>query len=547
METFKFDDNPHFEYRRARSFFRSLHSLQHLYVQNISLVSHTFDRLVKDFNGSGLKTLMVDRNLITEVYAGIHDALPELEILSMTENQLLSTTRYTSELLTLRHLRLLNLSRQDHVLSYPHKELKSRKRFRRYDRTTQLIDRPCFTNLHFACPIQLPQNLTYLDLSYSAFQLSTIPEIAMTNNNTLHFVNLAHNAIQTLPKPFYCPYNTKPLFQFLDLSFNKKECINGSYFTHCNWSSLNVLKLNQNRLGKTLMNDCDTNKTDFLMFIKPLWNLTKLDLSGNVLETDLKYTSFENQKHIEELYLSNMKMSNLTVQLNHMTKLRRLDLSFTSLQCLNEKSMGELNVLSSKTKSTLEVNLQNNPLQCDCQCYPFLKWLQSADIAFTGKDNLSCTLGKISYNFSDMDKIFVVLDEICFPRTWLHVTLGVQVTVFFLITFCTLVRRHKYRIYFFYLKCRISVLSRIIEEEVKPFHAFISYASQDRQWVKERLIKYLEKRRNLKLFVASRDFIAGKLITANIHSAITTSAKTVFVISKSFLKSEWCLEEFSMA
>ena len=146
-----------------------------------------------------------------------------------------------------------------------------------------------------------------------------------------------------------------------------------------------------------------------------------------------------------------------------------------------------------------------------------------------------------------MDKIFVVLDEICFPRTWLHITVGVQFTVFFLITIFTLVRRHKYRIYFFYLKCRISVLSRIIEEEVKPFHAFISYASQDRRWVKERLIKYLEKRRNLKLFVASRDFIAGKLITANIHSAITTSAKTVFVISNSFLKSEWCLEEFSMA
>ena len=375
----------------------------------------------------GLKTLMVDRNLITEVYAGIHDALPELEILSMTENQLLSTTRYTSELLTLRHLRFLNLSRQDHVLSYPHKELKSRKRFRRYDITTQYIDRPCFTNLHFACPVQLPQNLTYLDLSYSAFQLSTIPEIAMTNNNTLHFVNLAHNAIQTLPKPFYCPYKTKPHFRFLDLSFNKIECINGSYFTHCNWSSLNALKLNQNRLGKTLMNDCDTNKTDFLMFIKPLWNLTKLDLSGNVLETDLKYRSFENQKHIEELYLSNMKMSNLTVQLNHMTKLRRLDLSFNSLQCLNKKINGRV--------ERLVVNLQSNPLQCHCQCYPFLKWLQSVDIIFTGKNNLSCTLGTISYNFSDMDKIFVVLDEICFPRTWLHVTVGVQLTVLFLITF----------------------------------------------------------------------------------------------------------------
>ena len=59
--------------------------------------------------------------------------------------------------------------------------------------------------------------------------------------------------------------------------------------------------------------------------------------------------------------------------------------------------------------------------------------------------------------------------------------------------------------------------------------------------------KKFGKRRKLKLFVASRDFEPGKLITANINSAITTSAKTVFVISKSFLRSSWCLEEFSMA
>ena len=87
----------------------------------------------------------------------------------------------------------------------------------------------------------------------------------------------------------------------------------------------------------------------------------------------------------------------------------------------------------------------------------------------------------------------------------------------------------------------------VVVADVKSFHAFISYASPDRKWVKKRLIKNLEERRKLKLLVANQDFEAGKLITANIHSAITTSAKTVFVISKSFLRSSWCLEEFSMA
>ena len=93
----------------------------------------------------------------------------------------------------------------------------------------------------------------------------------------------------------------------------------------------------------------------------------------------------------------------------------------------------------------------------------------------------------------------------------------------------------------------MSLLSKIVAEDVKQFHAFISYASPDRQWVKKKLIKNLEDKRKLKLFVASRNFEVGKLISANIHYAITSSAKTVFLISKSFLKSSWCLEEFSMA
>ena len=90
-------------------------------------------------------------------------------------------------------------------------------------------------------------------------------------------------------------------------------------------------------------------------------------------------------------------------------------------------------------------------------------------------------------------------------------------------------------------------MSKMAANETRPFHAFISYAEQDREWVKKKLIKNLEQLRKLKLFVASCNFEAGRLISANIHSAITKSNKTVFVISKSFLKSSWCLEEFSMA
>ena len=52
---------------------------------------------------------------------------------------------------------------------------------------------------------------------------------------------------------------------------------------------------------------------------------------------------------------------------------------------------------------------------------------------------------------------------------------------------------HKYRIYFLYLQLRISVVSKLTIEDVKSYHAFVSYAEQDRQWIKKKLIKNLEQ------------------------------------------------------
>ena len=276
-------------------------------------------------------------------------------------------------------------------------------------------------------------------------------------------------------------------------------------------------------------------------------NLTHLDLSVNIVHPKMDSKTFEKQTNFEELLLSNMRIYNFTVQIGHMTKLKYLDISSNNIKCLSQNTTEDLKNINSKSMGILEVNLQNNALQCSCDCYSFLKWYKYTDIEFTGKNNLYCVFGKKRFRFSNINKVLMILDASCFPRTWFNNMVGFEVTVYIIITIFVLYKRHKYRIYFVYLKCRMSLLSKMVAEEVKEFHAFISYADPDRQWVKKKLITNLEKRRKLKLLVASRDFKPGKLISANINDAITTSSKTVFVISKSFLRSSWCLEEFSMA
>lgn len=112
-----------------------------------------------------------------------------------------------------------------------------------------------------------------------------------------------------LPKPFYCAPNTQPSFKAIDLSSNKIQCINSSYFAHCNWSSLKVLNLKLNQLKQSDAEKCKVESTKSLAFLKPLWYLSSLDLSGNKLDATLSSRTFEGQTNLEELNLSNMGIS----------------------------------------------------------------------------------------------------------------------------------------------------------------------------------------------------------------------------------------------
>ncbi|CAG2184905.1 TLR13 [Mytilus edulis] len=79
------------------------------------------------------------------------------------------------------------------------------------------------------------------------------------------------------------------------------------------------------------------------------------------------------------------------------------------------------------------------------------------------------------------------------------------------------------------------------------YDAFISYSDEDRMFVINDCIKNLEQDRNLKLCIHERDFIPGHDITNNIVRAIQTSRKTICIITRSFLKSDFCMFELNMA
>ena len=424
--------------------------------------------LVSKMSGIKLKTLILDGNKITRKSPVIRQRLSTLEVLSISENQMSSPLNLIAELLDLTNLRYLNLSRQNSIM--PNRELISHSN--RVLRSTWIRHDACNRGPNKTCAVGLPKSLTHLDLSYSGFLLPAIPQIAMMNNNSLRFIYLSANSIRILPKPFYCPFNNPSLIKSVDLSNNKIECINSSYFNHCDWSHLNILNLSGNRLRKLFDNVCNWNMTYFLAFLQPLWNLTKLDLSGNTINNNLLFDSFKKQNLLEELYLSKMGLKELTPRIRHMHRLKYLDISFNNLPCLSKQAMMELSNLSSiqryrYNKTILRENLDHNPLQCNCQCYPFLKWLKSAKISFE-QNNLSCTLDEVTYNLStNLNETILILKGTCFPHTWFHVIIGIELTVICLIITLTMLRRHKFRLYFLYLHLRTLLISRIAVDDVK--------------------------------------------------------------------------------
>ncbi|XP_071029830.1 toll-like receptor 13 [Oncorhynchus clarkii lewisi] len=81
------------------------------------------------------------------------------------------------------------------------------------------------------------------------------------------------------------------------------------------------------------------------------------------------------------------------------------------------------------------------------------------------------------------------------------------------------------------------------------YDAFVSYSGKDERWVVEELLPNLEQRGPpfLRLCLHSRDFQLGKDIVENITDSLYRSRHTLCLVSRHYLRSNWCSLEMKLA
>ncbi|XP_051512788.1 toll-like receptor 1 [Myxocyprinus asiaticus] len=305
--------------------------------------------------------------------------------------------------------------------------------------------------------------------------------------------------------------------QALDLSRNSLEGSGRSIWP----SHLKELSLSENFLGESVFSHLSphlislnlswtaitTLNTDSLRQLK---NLKKLDLSSNFIRSlplDLSLPA------LEELHLDNNDITSFQPG------------TFQGLPKLRKLKAG------------------NNSFICDCNLYWFIAIFNKSLLVGWPLD-YKCKFSETLLRDIHLSRISC---DLC-SQLLVSVTVILFVSFSLGVVFNVLDGAWYIRMLWIWLrvKRRGQQEAGRLDSASLRYHAFISYSQTDVHWVSTQLIPNLEEA-SFRLCIHEQDFLPGAWIIDNIINCIERSYKMVFVLSQSFVQSEWCNYELLFA
>ncbi|XP_055868992.1 toll-like receptor 4 [Biomphalaria glabrata] len=451
---------------------------------------------------------------------------PNLSYIDVGENRFLYG-EYIHDLYSLKALKVLKLNGGNNLHKIP--KYKPMFTFSNNSWQGNSNDRP--EPLIF----NLPPNLLCLDMRLSGLAY-ILSKLTIDENNSLDSLILSSNYFPNLQGPIYGLLKLRKLY----LSSCFVRIIHERMFQ--NLKELQELELKNNRLEYLFQ---DSSRRPIFQDHK---KLKILDLSVNDLSI-VDGGILKDLNALEEINLSQNNIWQLNINISNISTLRVLNLSYTQLGTLPLKTRLDIDILVRTQNIT--VDMSNNPIRCDCNNLDFIQWMISSkafDANFNGykcqyadsslkviQDSYEDTLNRLRFQCADNTIIFLVVLSV----TLLMVTAVAGAVMY----------RFRWRLRYLYYVAYLVVKQKTKDKGREAnflYDLFIAYASEDEEFILERLLPALD-RRELRVLVHGRDFAVGEFIASNIVTAVKESRKTLVVLTRNLLNSTWCNFELQMA
>ncbi|XP_028679272.2 toll-like receptor 21 [Erpetoichthys calabaricus] len=463
-----------------------------LNINNIAFLNKgAFKNLTK------LKLLRLDNNLITDLFSSSFGNLSNLQILNLRNNRISVIFDLTFQ--SLENLEILDLGG---------------------NKITH-VTKKAFSGLLKLINLYLDRNNIKLLTNEMFHQIQ----------NTLLTLDLQSNQIRYISKESsLSPF--KNLTKLRDLKLSEQRPYGITIIPHSYFKGLRSLKslfLSGNRIMKL-----PTDAFDDLV------NLEFLSLDNSCDGISKIYDGiFRHLKKLRVLNMENMGIQSLTEEVfGNLTNLHSLLLSRNPLQIMNVTIIQNLTSLR-------YLDLRKCPISCTCDNTPFKNWSDNAsEVQIVYFYDLMC---------SDQSNHFYKFDNsVCYLDIGKYLFLSISPLLILLmvspIVYLKMYWKIKYTYYIF--RSWFNDHWRRMEDKTPyKYDAFISYNSKDEDWVLQQLLPNLEMEGTsfFKLCLHHRDFELGRNIVDNIVDSIYNSRKTICVVSRQYLRSEWCSLEIQMA
>ena len=532
-------------------------------VQLISVQRLFFHRL----SVLNISELSANGNRILRVESGLLQALPNVRRLSLATNNLCFVRNLMVEIIKLKRLYYLNvdnqilrtLKKRDLTATVMNEklqtlnstvssgvQLKTKSAFsgeKGYKPTEEIYGEYILGSF----PIMLPRCLKELHMAQSfSVKQHEAPMVFILGKTRLLFVNYSGNGFTEWKRPWIFAIPPRKLI-IVDLSRNGIYILSKHAFKYaCRY--FGKLFLSGNYLGQQLANDI------YGETFEKCTELLLLDLANNNIRS-LPENVFKHQTKLAYLNLSMNSLRSFDISINIMLNLNLLDLSSNLFQYLD---LYALQSISHHTR--LSIDLSNNPLLCDCQSLEFLYWAWENKNILLNFDHYECIFlehrvqasggNNELKNFTYLyDTILPKLAISCRSREWIMYSFFAFLLCILAIIISTVAYRHRWEIKFFFMRFRYrhsNYMQMMLDSEYYEYAAFVSFDVADLDWVENYLKPQIDSP-DCRLYLYTEHFGIGESIEMNVQRALEVTRKTILLLSRSSIRSQWCLFEARMA